>query len=125
MCHRRNTVLIPNGKKHLHFVVTDPVNGEILLVGITSSLLDPKFVLKRGDHTFIDYISYINYKQAFIAKADVVKRCLENKIWGKEPDAREKTIKKICKGILESDHTPEGVKNFFKSYEKNQLEKTG
>lgn len=135
MCYRRQAVLIPNGRKHLYFVVTDPTNGrvldsengEVLLIGITRDYIEPDFVLKRGDHTFIEDPSYINYGKAFIIRADAARRCLEEKIWERQPNASEKTIKKVCKGILESDHTIPKVKRFFKSYEKlkKQLKKTG
>ena len=124
MCYRRQAVLIPNGKKHLHFVVTDPVNEKVLLIGITSSVLEPKFTLERGDHPFIGHTSYINYKQAVRYKVDVVKRCLKNGVWERQPDAREKIIQKVCEGILESDHTTPEVEGFFESY-KEQLKKTG
>lgn len=135
MCYRRQAVLIKNGKKHLHFVVTDPMNrkvldpenGEVLLIGITRDYIEPDFVLKRGNHPFIEDPSYINYGKAFIIRADAARRCLEEGIWERERDASEKIIQKVCEGILESDHTTPKIERFFKSYEilKKQLKKTG
>ncbi len=34
---------------HLHFVVTDPIKDEFLIVGITTNPLEEEFVLKTTD----------------------------------------------------------------------------
>lgn len=44
---------------HLHFVVTDPIRDEFLIVGVTTNSIEEEFVLDKGDHEFIKRKSYI------------------------------------------------------------------
>ena len=52
MCSRGKTFILAEEEKHLHFVVTDPVNERVLIIGITSNSVGEKFVLDIGDHSY-------------------------------------------------------------------------
>lgn len=76
------TFLIPSDKgPHLHFILTFPLrrkqSEEVLVVGITSTKVDPDFTLSIGDHPFIDHESYINYPQAQIISVKTIEQNLE------------------------------------------------
>ena len=121
MCSRRNVFLLPSGgKEHLHFVVTDPVGEKVLIVGITSSVLEVEFTLNRGDHPFIRHQSCINYRKAQIISTDVIKRCLNEGLWRRQRDAREAIIQKISEGVLKSSRSPERIRNFYRIFLKNK-----
>ena len=75
------TFLIPSDKgSHLHFILTFPLrrkkSEEVLVVGITSTKVDPDFTLSISDHPFIKHKSYINYPQAQIISVETIKRNL-------------------------------------------------
>ena len=105
---------------HLHFVVTDPINDEFLIVGITTNSTKEKFVLNDKDHKYIKRRSYIFYRRARTMSVDSFRRYLRrnrkknpNIIQG---DATCDTMRKVCEGILKSDSTSKRIKDFYRSY---------
>lgn len=117
MSHRGKTFIFED---HLHFVVTDPINDEFLIVGITTNPTKEKFVLNKGDHRFIKRKSYICYHRAKTMSIDSLSRYLQrnrkknpNIIQG---DATCDTMRKVCEGILKSDSTSKRIKDFYRDY---------
>lgn len=124
MCYCGQTFHVPNGIKHLHFVITDPVaippseDKKILLVGITRDITKGELILKRGDHPFIQDVSYVNYGKALLYPSRDVERFLKCKIWERDVKAKRKVIEKISNGILKSEHTTPRIKKFYNYYKK-------
>ena len=108
------TFLIPSDKgPHLHFILTLPLQREqsdkVLVVGITSTRVDPDFTLSISDHPFIKHKSYINYPQAQIISVETIKRNLAKTDPEKRFILKETTdlsvVKYICSGLRESRHS--------------------
>ena len=108
------TFLIPSNKgPHLHFILTLPLrrnqSEEVLVVGITSTKVDPDFTLSIGDHPFIEHESYINYPQAQIISVKTIERNLEatnqQKRFILKETANLYIVKHICGGLRESRHS--------------------
>ena len=131
MCHRSNTFLISSPtyhskeKEHLYFVITDPIKGEILIVGITSSFQEKDFILERGDHPYIRHKSYIDFGKAQLIHANVLKQQVEKHLVKREINARTEIIEKIAEGVLKSSRTSAIVKRFFENYNKNLMNNLG
>lgn len=105
------TFLIPSsGGYHLHFIITNPLrrgkSEEVLVVGITSSVVDPDFTLDRGDHEFITHKSYINYRDAQILSVEKIDSSLNvmerEKKFVLKSTASAEVVKYICNGLRES-----------------------
>ena len=108
------TFLIPSDKgPHLHFILTFPLrrkqSEKVLVVGITSTKVDPDFTLSIGDHPFIDHESYINYPQAQIISVKTIEQNLEatnpQKRFKLKETADPYIVKYICSGLRESRHS--------------------
>ena len=108
------TFLIPSDKgSHLHFILTSPLrkkqSEKVLVVGITSTKVDPDFTLSISDHPFIKHESYINYPQAQIISVKTIKRNLETTDLEKKFILKEtadlSVVKYICSGLRESRHS--------------------
>lgn len=67
MCSRGKTFFFED---HLRFVVTDPINELVLIVGVASNPLEEEFALEKGDHKFITRKSYIYYRKAKTISVD-------------------------------------------------------
>lgn len=106
--------LVPSDRgPHLHFILTFPLrkkqSEEVLVVGITSTKVDPNFMLNIGDHPFITHESYINYPQAQTISVKTIKGNLattnpEKRFILKE-SANPYIVKHICSGLRESRHS--------------------
>lgn len=103
--------LVPfSGGYHLHFIITKPVrrdeSEEVLVIGITSSVVDRDFTLDRGDHEFINHTSYINYRDAQILPVEKIGQNLDtidrDKKFILKSTASPEVVKHICKGLKES-----------------------
>ncbi len=103
--------LIPSPRGyHLHFIITKPLrreeSEEVLVIGITSSVIDPDFTLDRGDHEFITYKSYINYHEAQILTVEKIRENLDttdrDKKFILKSTAHPEVVKHICRGLRES-----------------------
>ena len=109
------TFLVPSESGyHLHFILTPPVDKEVLIVGITSTEIDSEFTLSQGDHPFIKHKSYINYPKADIVLEEELKRKLETGEYILKETANENVIKYIGKGLLESRSSLPRHRNFYK-----------
>ena len=121
------TFLVPSPRGyHLNFILTPPVPGknleEVLVVGITSTEIDPKFTLDRGDHPFIKHKSYIDYAGAEILSVADIRRKLENGVYKLKEISSPEVVKYICRGLLESSHSLPQHRKFYREF---QREKSG
>lgn len=116
--HPGVTFLIQSDKGyHLNFILTSPIrkeqSEEVLVVGITSTEIDEKFTLNRGDHPFIKRKSYINYPQAQIIPVKTIEQGWKEEFIPKET-AHSDIVKHICKGLRESQHSLPVHRDFCK-----------
>ena len=120
--------LIPSEKGyHLHFILTPPLGGkqaqEVLVVGVTSSKVDPEFTLGPGDHPFLKHTSYINYPKAQIFPVEEIRKNLESADKDSRYKLRESAhmdvVKYICRGLQESRYSlPRHIQFYEKALEK-------
>ena len=113
--------MLPSRKgAHLHFVLTPPLRKRnierVLLVGITSTKIDPDFTLDEGDHPFIRHKSYINYPKARIMSVKEIEQGIKATNRDEKISPRQKAepeiIKLICKGLFEFEDSPSRYKRF-------------
>lgn len=113
--------MLPSRKgSHLHFVLTPPLRRRnierVLLVGITSTKIDPDFTPDEGDHPFIRHKSYVNYPKARIMSVKEIERGMEATNRDEKTSPRQKAepeiIKLICKGLFEFEDSPSRYKRF-------------
>lgn len=105
--------------RHLHFIITPPLDGKVLVVGITSSSVDRDFTLNPGDHEFIRHESFINYPAAEIIPVEEIERKLNSS------DDRERFIPKktadmdvvehVCRGLMESGYSLRVHREFYET----------
>ena len=113
--------LLPSGDtKHLYFVITEPLDGNVIIVGVTSSQLEEEFVLNKGDHPSIRYKSYINCGKAERIAVRELEWKLSEGIYIKQYRAKRKTVEKICNGILKSNRTKPRIEKFYKRFIKHK-----
>lgn len=84
------------------------------MVGITSTKIDPKFTLDRGDHPFIKHKSYIDYAGAEILSVTEIRRKLEDGQYKLKETTNLEVVKHICQGLLESHHSLPQHRKFYK-----------
>ena len=116
--------LIPSEKgHHLHFVLTPPLEGKVLVVGITSGMVDPAFTLGPGDHEFIRHESFINYPAARIISVKQIEETLESSDKQERFILKEtadlNVVKYICRGLMESEHSSKVHREFYEKARKN------
>ncbi|OIR24491.1 hypothetical protein BGC33_10720 [Bathymodiolus thermophilus thioautotrophic gill symbiont] len=101
--------------RHLFIILTEPVNGEIVTVNLSSyktSFDDKSCVLDKGDHPFIKHKSYIVYHRSEILKATQ----LENITIRQLEQVADDVFRRIIQGLLQSKQTPNKVKKFYRDY---------
>ena len=86
------------------------------MVGITSTEVDPRFTLERGDHPFIRHKSYIDYARAEILSVAYIRERLENGRYKLKETADLEVVKYICRGLLESRHSLPQHREFYQEY---------
>lgn len=112
--------LIPYEKKeyHLHFILTPPLRRknieEVLVIGITSTKVDPDFTLTQSDHPFIKHKSYINYPRARIISVEHIKKNLEINEYKRRGVADKDVAEYICRGLLDSRHSLPQHRKFYR-----------
>lgn len=107
---------------HLHFILTPPLDGKVLVVGITSSSIDPAFTLNPGDHEFIKHESFINYPAAEIMAVEEIERKLnssnEHERFIPKKMADPYVVEHVCLGLLESRYSLKDHREFYKRVRK-------
>ena len=110
------SILDVSGSSHLNVVVRDRKgpNAEIILVDLTTKRRgsDTTTLLRVGDHPFNRHDSVVYHAHAVKLKEQNV-----DSLFGNYGTRREKLdshiLGRIQQGLLNSPHTPRGVKQFY------------
>lgn len=121
--------LVPSEKGHIYVILTPPLGRkgaeEVLVVGATSSKVDPEFTLGPGDHPFIKHRSYINYPRVEIFPVEELRKNLESvekdRKYKLQESAHSDVVKYICRGLLESRYSsPRHIRFYEKALKKSR-----
>jgi len=101
---------------HLWIVISPPGEGEVVTVSVTTrrKRSETLVVLKPGDHPFITRESVIAYSYSRIRTVDDIETALQNGTAKKREPVAETLLKRVQAGLLDSDFTPNGVRQFFR-----------
>ena len=115
-----DTFLIPKSKnevEHLWVVVTEPgEDGRAVCVNISTrqEYSDSTVVLKPGEHPYIKHDSIVYYTDAQVLDLNSVEAALNAKtrsfVCQDHESCSEALLKRIQKGLIDSPHTPKGIK---------------
>lgn len=103
------------GAKHCYFVISkEDSDGNVLVVNRSTyrglKMDDPTCILSPGDHPSVTQTSYIVYRYAKIMKyTDVLKL---NPV----KDVSLELYERIRKGVIESEHTPMNIVDYFNKH---------
>ena len=92
----------PNYPTEHLFIVIAINKDEALLVNITSNDVDQTCILGKGDHPFIKHQSYVNYKDAMLAKISLLKEYLKLSPGKLQNDVSPALLLKIKEGAANS-----------------------
>lgn len=122
---RRATLLIPSGppddpnRKHLFACLTDPLGPgrDTLLVSISTLRRgephDPTCRLFPGDHPFVRWESYVNYRFARIEPAPKIERGVQQGLFIPQQALDGAIFARICHGLTESRFVTPQVLAFY------------
>lgn len=108
---------------HLWTVVASSphVSEEVLIVFLTTKKdnSDTTVVLQPGDHDFIRHETVVSYADTrIITRQNLITRINEKDFELRKPFDPDK-VKLIQSGLLNSPHTPEDKKEFFRKFHKS------
>ncbi len=100
--------------QHLCIVVTPPT---VAVVSITTRRRKSETLvtLQKEDHPSLTHESVIAFRYSRIVKVEYIENAVKNKDAAPREHASEKLLKRAQDGLLESEHTPYGVIDFYKS----------
>ena len=101
---------------HLCIVITPPSNGEVVIVSITTERANSEMMvrLKAGDHPFIKHPSVITYAYSTVSTVEEIDAAVRNGTAIPRANASESLLKRAQGGLLESDRTPNWVKQRYR-----------
>lgn len=101
---------------HLWVVLTEPHGEppEVVMTNLTSFRGDgdPTVILDPDDHPFVRHKTSINYSDSRISKVDEICMGLKKEIVLRHQSFRTNVLKRIKQGLLESQETPQNIKNY-------------
>lgn len=121
---KKTTLLMPSGpandpsRKHLWIILTDPcpMNAH-LLVNVTTvhegHFHDPACVLKAGDHRRIKHPSWMEYRRCRVELTSALEKGHAAWYYHADEPVSDDVLKRICDGLLNSEHTPGRIRNYF------------
>ncbi|HKO35318.1 MAG TPA: hypothetical protein VJV21_02485 [Pyrinomonadaceae bacterium] len=110
----------PGQKDHCFVVLTEPCGepAKVVIANFTSvtPTSDPTLVLDVGDHPYLKKLSAVNYGDAVVTEVGNLQALLaiNKQFLLKNCDCPKTTLDKMRKGVLRSDRTPEGVKEYWR-----------
>jgi hypothetical protein len=119
---RGSTLLMPSGPSgnHLFVIVTDEVDGECLLVSLSTiregRYHDGTCEVPPGVHEFVTDHSFAFYGHARVERAAHLVKMEEAGVFFAKGDMPAHVVEAICAGIEQSAHTPNFVVRFYKKY---------
>lgn len=102
-------------KLHLRIVVTAPnADGEVAVVSVTTrrNRSETLVVLQAGDHPFIQHESVIAFAYAEISSVARIEQTIASGAARSREPVAAALLKRIQAGLLDSDFTPNGVRQF-------------
>ena len=115
--------LAPSGpppKKHLFFVLNNPVNPrqwDVVLASVSTlrRRADKTCILSPGDHSFISTQSFIEYASCRTESALHIGKMLKSGEWERKDDASSELLNRIIEGAFRSPHTKPRVFEFLEA----------
>ncbi|MBB1163222.1 hypothetical protein [Aquariibacter albus] len=117
-------MLIPSGpahdpeRKHLHIVLTDPVDGQVQVVSVSSipqnNLYDGSCTLFAGEHPFVKHDSWVVYRFARLVKAQLLERKVADGEFIAKPVLDAKVYQFVVDGLLDSPQASPKMKQFLR-----------
>jgi hypothetical protein len=113
-----NTDRDGNYIRHLHIILTDPLPSDtttiiVCIETLNSPRQDRTVLLKAGDPPAVTHESYVNYKRARIAAIKDLETLISRRHASKVKPASPAVLIRVRKGILDSDFTPEEVRQRY------------
>lgn len=103
---------------HLHIIITKPnEKGEVVTVSATTErkYSETLVTLKEGDHPRITHASVIGFAYSKIRTIQDLEALIKSYDCKKKAPMEEKILERCRKGALESDNTPNEVRDFLES----------
>ena len=106
------------GKCHLFVVVTENHQlNEYILVCVCSqregSFFDPTCEVVKGDHSFIQHPSFVDYRHTRVETAEHLRTLLGGWMAWQRHDVSKAVLDKMSDGVLESDFTKGHVERAY------------
>lgn len=103
---------------HLWVIATEPnSSGEVVIVNMTSpeNCPDRTVIVCKGDHPFVTHDSVINFADAKIGDATAILHGINSKLCHQCDPCSASLVEKIQQGIIQSDFTPNKIKEYCDS----------
>lgn len=119
---RGATLLMPSGPRgnHLFVIVTDEVDGECLLVSLSTiregRYHDATCEVPPGVHEFVTDHSFAFYGHARVERAAHLVKMEQAGIFFAKEDMPMHVVDAMGTGLEQSDHTPKFVLKFYEKY---------
>lgn len=104
-------------KLHLRVVATPPAaDGCFVSVSVTTRRKNSEnlVILQPGDHPFLRHESVVAYRFSEIAWVETVEAAIESGEARKREPLAANVLRRLQEGLIESEFTPNGVRNFAK-----------
>jgi mRNA-degrading endonuclease toxin of MazEF toxin-antitoxin module len=102
---------------HLWIILTPPSEGEVVTVSVTTKRRRSETLveLHPGDHPFIVHDSVIAYSYSRIRTVEEIEVAVASGTAKLREPISPKILERVCNGLLDSDFTPNGIRNFYKN----------
>lgn len=110
-------------KFHLRIVITDPNDdGEFIAVSVVTrhKRSDAMVTLQKGDHSFINDPSVIDFWHSRVMNVGLIEGQIKSDDAKQKEKISDKIVERARMGLLESDRTENGVRDFFLSSEEEK-----
>lgn len=109
----------PGQKDHCFVVLCEP-HGDpavVVIANFTSkkSTSDPTVILDVGDHPYISKTSAVNYADALMPEAGNLQALVAINKEFLLDDCPKETLEKMRAGVLQSERTPNFIKDFWRA----------
>lgn len=121
---RGATLLIPSGPGyHLFVIVTDEVEGQFLLVSLSSikpnRYHDTTYEIQAGVHEFVNVDSFGFYGGSRLDTGTHLIAMESKGHFFVKADMPADVVEALCDGILQSPHTPNYIRKFYENFLKS------
>jgi len=102
---------------HPWIILTPPSEGEVVTVSVTTKRRRSETLveLHPGDHPFIVHDSVIAYSYSRIRTVEEIEVAVASGTAKLREPISPKILERVCNGLLDSDFTPNGIRNFYKN----------